>query len=323
MNTADRSIENNCAVYARLFLEEREAAGLKPRSLDLYRRTLALFLTTLHRRNVQSAEEITAQDVQAHIIFLYEKKTKSGSRHFSRATQAYHVLFLKKFFAFLVHEKAIEKNPAVHINPPRARKSARLNLFTPDELARFFAAMPLGAVVEARNRVIFELYYSAGLRLGEIIHMKNACLNLEDSFLAVRQTKTGEDRSVPLVTYAAKWLAYYLAHIRPRLDRNHTAPWLFLSLKGKQLSDVYLSEYFKKILAQSGIQKKLTIHAFRYSIATHLLDSGLDVRYIQKFLGHKRLDTTQRYTKVNIARLREIVNTCHPDMKQRRENHEQ
>jgi integrase/recombinase XerD len=128
----------------------------------------------------------------------------------------------------------------------------------------------------------------------------------------VRQGKGGKDRVVPLGGHAAHWLERYLAECRPRLEVSAREHALFLTGYGERLSAGYLGTLVRKALVAVGVVRAGSCHLLRHSCATHMLENGADIRFIQQLLGHERLDTTQIYTAVSIAQLREVHARTHP-----------
>ena len=182
------------------------------------------------------------------------------------------------------------------------------------ERDQFFISLTSEMLHKKRNRIIYELYYSLGLRLAELINLEITDLNFEDGYVLIRNTKNKESRSVPIVPNTIQLLQSYLMEIRPELDKKKS-PFLFLSVNGNKMEHPNITTDFKQSIEVAGLTKKLSIHSLRYSIATHLLDNGMDIRYVQRFLGHRSINTTKGYTKVTMQTLRHVVDTFHPSMK--------
>ncbi|MEW6558282.1 MAG: tyrosine-type recombinase/integrase [Elusimicrobiota bacterium] len=135
----------------------------------------------------------------------------------------------------------------------------------------------------------------------------------------IRDGKGGKDRVVPLTKVSAGYLREYINKVRPKLQKNGNANGtVFLNLNGREFDRQGLCRLILRYAKVSRISKPVTAHILRHSIATHLLENGMSIRYIQEFLGHKSLGTTQQYTKVTIEDLRNQYNKYHP--KERRKN---
>lgn len=306
--------------YITDFLSCLQAAGLKQGTIKRYHEALRLFHNEILKHyHITKLQNVAADTIQNFMYYLYGRKKQDGSPHYSKKVQLNYLLFIKKFFAYLVREKVIHFNPTVYTLLPKIERTIKFNFFTREELRKFFNAIPITTIVEVRNRIMFEMYYSLGLRQNELLSLKTLDINLDDGYVLISETKTGEQRNLPLIPSIKNILEYYINKLRPVFEKKKS-PFLFLSVKGKQMKCPYVSTYFQSIIKKTDIEKRLTIHAFRYSIATHLLENGMDIRYVQKFLGHNDINTTQGYTKVSIQSLKYVVNTFHPVMKKRGKN---
>jgi len=163
-------------------------------------------------------------------------------------------------------------------------------------------------ILSARNKAILELFYSTGIRLGEL-----ASLNIEDfderqRLLKVRG-KGKKERIVPVGAFAIEAILGYLAKRENICDEKMP---LFLGVRGERISRRIIQVAVDKCALLSGINRKISPHKIRHSFATHLLDSGADLRSIQEMLGHESLSTTQKYTAVSVAKLMEVYDKAHP-----------
>jgi integrase/recombinase XerD len=181
-------------------------------------------------------------------------------------------------------------------------------------------------VLGYRDRTILEILYSTGIRAGELTRLKISDVDLEKKLLRVTHGKGNKDRFVPLNTPTCKFLTRYLKKIRAALikkPRQSGNNWekraktgegiLFLTVYNGALTQGGLTVIMKKYLKKAGITKKIQpCHGFRHSVATHLLEDGMDIRYVQAFLGHETIQTTQIYTHVEKQKLREMLKKYHP-----------
>lgn len=130
--------------------------------------------------------------------------------------------------------------------------------------------------------------------------------------LLVRQGKGTKDRMVPLGEHARNWISRYVEEVRPLLDAGNAGRALFISGYGQRLSHGYVGNWVHRLLVKAGAVRHGSCHLFRHACATHMLENGADIRYIQQLLGHARLDTTQIYTEVSIVQLRKVHAFTHP-----------
>ena len=175
-------------------------------------------------------------------------------------------------------------------------------------LAQPDLATPLGL----RDRAMLETLYSTGLRREEVLALHLSDLDRQHGTLLVRRGKGNKDRFVPIGTRALAWIDKYLSEVRPALAQDSCTPILFLTKTGRAMHPNHFSAEVREYLEKAGIAKAGACHLFRHSTATLMLEGGADVRYIQAMLGHTSLATTQIYTHVSIAKLREVHEKTHP-----------
>jgi integrase/recombinase XerD len=237
---------------------------------------------------------------------LRRRKDRIDPRSTAKAISA-----LRSFFCFLVDEKLRSDNPAALLEIPR--RGFYLPQALPQELVDRILGMedpeiPLGL----RNRALWELIYSSGLRVSEAVS-----LNLQDLFLAEGlarvRGKGSRERFVVFGPPAAAWLGRYLAEGRPKLAGRVRSPALFIGRGGKRLSRKGMWKNYSRLAALGGADSRL--HSLRHSFATELLAGGADLRTVQELLGHADLSTTQIYTHVNAPLLRESHRRYLPELK--------
>lgn len=217
---------------------------------------------------------------------------------------------IRTFFKFLVREGEIPRNPAAGIRAPKpARPLPRA--MSVDEVDRFFSR---NGAMSTRDRAIFELLYSSGLRVGELTSLKVEDVDLGNGWVRV-VGKGNKERYVPVGSKACQALHAYLP-LRASLEVDATGAMslgrLFLNSRGGPLSSRSVRRILKAYLDAAGIARDVSPHAFRHSFATHMLQGGADLRSIQELLGHSGLSTTQRYTNADLGRLMEVYDRSHP-----------
>jgi site-specific recombinase XerD len=171
--------------------------------------------------------------------------------------------------------------------------------------------------VGQRNRAILETLYGTGVRLSECVRLELTDVDLGEGTLLVRSGKGRKDRLLPLPARAATALDLYLRDGRPRLVRGAPEPGLFVSRDGRRLKPVSVQFVVWWHAKRAGIRTRISPHMLRHACATHLLRGGADVRHIQELLGHERLETTEVYTRVEIADLRDALARAHPRERRR------
>ena len=183
---------------------------------------------------------------------------------------------------------------------------------TPAEIETILAVPDIADPLGLRDRAVMELLYSSGIRRGEVVGLGLGDLNRSRATLHLRQTKSRQDRIVPVGSRAMAWVVRYLEEVRPRLELNQDEQSLFLTAYGEGFHPDVLGRLVAKYIQQSSIGRKGGCHLFRHAFATHLLEGGADIRIIQRLLGHQKLETTAIYTEISIESLRSTYEACHP-----------
>lgn len=221
------------------------------------------------------------------------------------------VACFRGFYRFLVVSGHRADNPAADVQAPRAWKSLPKFLST-EEVDKLLAAPDTSEPRGIRDRALIELFYATGLRVSEMVGLRQQDLNLESGYL----TCTGKGRKqrlVPIGDEASAWLKKYLQESRPVLLKKKSSPKLFVNARGGAgLSRVGFWKILKEHGRHAGLPRMLSPHVLRHSFATHLLERGADLRAIQMMLGHSDLSTTQIYTHILDARLRAVYDKFHP-----------
>lgn len=236
--------------------------------------------------------------------FLAERAETVGRRSVGRTTSV-----LKSFFAWLRRRQGITTNPADPLHIPKYPRALPRAL--PEKaLAEAFLPRQVDGLGAARDRALMEVLYGSGLRASESVGLDWRDTDLARGLVHIREGKGGKDRIVPLSQPAAQALTRLRAILATQGGAPAKSP-VFLNLRGTRLSPRSVGRIVQAWLDRSGFAH-VTPHALRHSCATHLLDSGADLRSIQDLLGHASLATTQRYTHVSLGQLRRVYDDCHP-----------
>lgn len=223
------------------------------------------------------------------------------------STLARHVSAIKTFYKWALRRGHVEADPADGLRPPKVGR--RLPRFLSVEEASKVCDQGAPASEQSlRDRAVVELLYSSGLRVSEAAALDRGDVDFDGGIVRVRQGKGGKERHVPLGVPALQALRDYLA------TTDHAEPAVFRNRKGTRISTRSLYDIVRKAGELSGVPR-VHPHALRHSFATHLLDSGADLRAIQEMLGHSSLSTTQRYTHVSVDALLRVYRDAHPHAK--------
>ncbi len=283
----------------------RVERNLADNSIQAYTRDLNRYLDYLKQDSkLDALDRIRQKHIRGFIRCLNDVNLAPASvnRIFS-AIRSYH--------GFLTSEKLVKENPTQSLEAPRQPRKLP-EVLTVTEVDSIIAAVPSDLPLSTRDLAILECLYSAGLRVTELCDLKLTSLLEETEMLRV-VGKGSKERFVPLGKPALELLDEYLKHLRPGLSRRgKSSGFLFLSRNGKQLTRMAVWNILKRWAAAAGITKKVSPHTLRHSFATHLLEGGADLRAVQEMLGHADISTTQIYTHLDKAYLKEVHRTFHP-----------
>jgi tyrosine recombinase xerD len=239
--------------------------------------------------------------------FLYQV----SKINYSERTQARWISSIKGFFSFLLEDELREDNPSALLETPK------LGLYLPDtlsleEIEKLISATEENTDLAKRNRCMIEVLYGCGLRVSELTELQISNINFKENYLKI-QGKGDKVRFVPLADYTADFIKNYINNIRSKQKINPKhSDILFLNSRGAQISRQMVFLIIKEIVRKADIQKNISPHTFRHSFATHLLQNGADLRFIQEMLGHSSITTTEIYTHLNTEELHETILKYHP-----------
>jgi len=275
-----------------------------PNTVDSYGRDLERYLSFLEDAGVTSPERADEETVSRFLRLLAELGL--SPRSVSRNLTA-----VRMFYRFLLSEKEATTDPTRHLDAPRLGRTLP-DVLDPEEIGAVIGQPDVTARLGLRDRAILETLYATGIRVTELVTLKQQNVFPDEQFIRV-MGKGSKERIVPIGRSALGWIARYASEVRPALagSRSRTDA-LFLNFRGGQLSRMAVWSLVRSCTEKSGIGKEVHPHTFRHSFATHLLEGGADLRSVQEMLGHVSISTTQIYTHIDREYLREVHRTCHP-----------
>lgn len=257
---------------------------------------------------ISSIEEIDKRVIRSFLAHL-------NFENASKRTILRRIACLRSFFKYFKREGKITANPMEEIDSPKLEKALPKSL-TYEQVERLLSQPDTSSYLGFRDRCIMELLYSSGLRISELALLDRR--HFDPSNLSLRlQGKGRKERIVPITKGAAKWIHDYLDHEDRHIDgKTHRAEEdkkaIFLNKWGKRITMRSLDRNFAKYLLASGLPTSVTPHTIRHTIATHWLESGMDLKTIQVLLGHSSLVTTTIYTQVSHRLKKEVYDKAHP-----------
>lgn len=277
--------------------------GLSPNSIYSYTYDLKKFSEYLTSQN-KDILAATQEDVQQFLKFEKTKK-KNSTRTLARSLAA-----IRQFYNFLSDTEVNIDNPTTKIESPHIEKTLP-DFLTIKEVDKLFSSISEEDPYELRDKTIFELLYSSGLRISEAVDLEIDEIDFENSFLSIIG-KGDKERIVPVNEEAKRLLLKYLRDSRQDILGTRESEFLFVSKKGSKLNRKSVWRLLKNYVVRTKIAKNITPHTLRHSFATHLIENGADLRSVQELLGHMDISTTQVYTHLAKEKLQKIHKQYHP-----------
>jgi integrase/recombinase XerD len=302
---------DSLATCAAQWLEALRARNYAVGTLATREQALRFFGAWAAERDLSRVGEVTRPVLEAYQRWLARYESKPGKR-LGWTSQRHRLAVLRDFFRWATRQNLILHNPASEIELPRTEQRLPVGALSRDELARLFAVPDLADPLGLRDRAMLEVFYATGLRRLELCRLECADVRFDVGTLAVRQGKGRKDRVVPLGAGAVFWVRRYLDEVRPRLLLDAREPGLFLTGYGAPFHPVVLTRQVGHWLKAAGLSGRGSCHLLRHTCATHMLEGGADIRFIQQLLGHACLETTAIYADVTIKQLLEVHARCHP-----------
>ncbi len=280
---------------------------MSPKTAEAYRRDLGKFIQFATERRIQDWPEVHAEDVRAFVASNH--RAGLSGRSLQRALSA-----LRAMFRYLMREGLLENNPAQGVHAPRDGKRLPRGL-SPESMATMLDRPPADTL-GIRDHAMFELMYSSGLRLSELVGMNVGHLDRADGSARI-QGKGGRTRIVPVGQAALRAVDRWL-EVRARLEKGGEQA-LFIGRHGGRLGPRSIQARLKLWAARHGIDPSVHPHMLRHSFATHLLEGSRDLRAVQELLGHAHIGTTQIYTHLDFQHLAQVYDGAHPRAKKRKD----
>lgn len=296
---------------------------------DFYSQAHMIYAEYIHSRNLQRAT-ICRKEVEINRFFRYfrlrkdlrditprdlENYFEELKKQYSGSTRAAAKAAVADLFKALVQNDLIIINPLDMTEIVIREKAGFRVVLTEEEMARLLDSISTATGFGLRDRALFELMYVTGMRRGEVVRLNVCDVSFSTAEVMISRSKGCKDRVVPLGSVAGRYLKRWVKKVRPgflkEAAKDHGA--VFLSCKGKRIAVSLIEMRLKHYLKLAGIEKEgVSPHSIRHSCATHLLQQGADIRFVQELLGHSQLETTARYTREIIAGLKKVHKRFHP-----------
>ncbi len=289
------------------FVKKLQASGYAESTIEGYTRNLSIFKRHLSAQGIDDLRKVTQK-----VILEYQKSI--AEKPLATESKAMRIRPVKRLFEHLVDTHRLLINPTEGI-VETCRKGRKIGpVLTFEEVKRLLDQPNLDLKTGIRDRAVMEVLYSSGIRLAELLGLGTYDADLKERVLFIRRGKGRKDRVVPIGKNAVTYISLYLKSIRPCfINHRLNETILFLNKRGYPLSKGSVQGFLRKYRFAAGIEKPVSPHTLRRTCATHLLQKGADIRYIQKLLGHKYLRTTQAYTKIMPVEVKKMHERTHPN----------
>ncbi|MCU0824841.1 MAG: site-specific tyrosine recombinase XerD [Leptospira sp.] len=276
--------------------------GLSDNSIYSYGYDLNKFAIFLEKEHINFLE-VKANDIMRFLEGERERKI-------SAKTLAREVVAIRQFYKYLRDEKRLDSNPTEKIETPEVARTIP-DYLTQNEIDELFKNIKEDNLYELRDKCIFELLYSSGLRISEACNLKMTDVDLENMTITV-EGKGGRQRLVPFGEKSLDILKKYLSESRTEILKKRQCEFVFVSKKGSYINRKSVWRLLNHYIKRTKIKKKVTPHTLRHSFATHLLENHADLKSVQELLGHIDISTTQIYTHMANKTLKEVHKKFHP-----------
>ena len=303
------------------YVEARRVEGLADNTVKVLHWKLKLLAEWARRRCGEDLRRLTPAKLEAFSAWLMtRRRVERGANRGRLLSPSYArdaTISVRRFLAWLTESGRLLVNPAARVDPPRPVHILPRGILTRREIGKLLASPNARTAEGERDKAILELLYGAGIRGRELYNLDMGDVDLARGVVFVRRGKGAKDRVVPTGSRAADTVSQYLSRARPRLVSSPVESALFVDGWGKRLTGGFINRRMRLYTRRCGIKRRVTAHAIRHTLATHMLENGADVRTVQEMLGHADIDSTQIYTRVSIPHLREVHRRTHPRARRR------
>jgi integrase/recombinase XerD len=288
------------------FKQHLGARNYSERTIEGYGKGLEQFRAFLGGQEIEDLRKVSRETMLNYQAKLMERPIAMESK-------ALLIRAVKRLFEYLVERNLLLLNPTEGM-VETCRKNKKIGtVLTVEEMKKLLDQPNLSLKTHIRDRAIMEILYSTAIRLDELLNLEIYHADLKDQVLYIRKAKGRKQRVVPLGKSASKYLREYLENIRPYYaKKNPKERRLFINHSGLAMTPEAIRQIIRKHRIDAGIKKPVSPHTLRRTCATHLVQQGADIRYVQELLGHSRLSTTQIYTKVMPKEVKEMHTAYHP-----------
>lgn len=274
-------------------------------TIESYQREIRQFVDYLKQEDIHGFQDVEYQFLRGYLMFLHDQNLNTSTINHKLST-------LRSFYRFLQREEYVSDNPFLLIESLKTKQKNPDFLYV-DEMEELLDSVDTSTPLGVRNKAMLELMYASGLRCSEVVNLTLAQVDFQNQILWIHG-KGNKDRYVPFHDYASDWLKDYIDDARKTLMnvQYQDHDFVFVNKNGGKMTNRGVQNIVERISMNYDASRKIHPHTFRHSFATHLLESGVDLRVVQELLGHANLSTTQVYTHISNKYLKEVYDETHP-----------
>ena len=306
--------------YVRQFLEWSAVTNCSKDTIRRRDAALRRFVYWCDERDLQQPQQITKPILERYKRYLFYYRKPDGDP-LSIGSQNVMLTPIRSFFKWLTRENHILYNPASELEIPKKPKRLPKAILQLDDIENVLNQTNSETVQGIRDRAIIEVLYSTGIRRMELVNLSIYDIDVKRATVYVREGKGNKDRVIPIGERALAWLEKYKLDIRPELIVEPDNGILFITDYGEPFERDQLTALVKKYINKAKLDVVGSCHLLRHACATHMLDNGADIRFIQAMLGHDDLNTTEIYTRVSIEKLKAVHSATHPTTNNKQHHH--
>jgi integrase/recombinase XerD len=284
--------------------------GWSPRTVEAYSSELKPFFHFLERQGLTNVSRLTRTHLESYRQELFYLRVRD--KPLARSTQSLRLTSILGFIRFLFRENYLLLDIAARFELPKIKETLPRTVLSEREALQLIEQPDINTPLGIRERAMLELFYGTGMRNSELRLLQIDQVDLERGLLRIDHGKGNKARVVPLGEEALVWLEEYLIKVRPQLVRSADQTLVFPGLLAREIPRGALAVLVRRLARKAGIEKVVTPHVLRHTCVTHMLRRGASVRHLQSLLGHACLNTTQRYTRVEISDLAKVIEQFHP-----------
>lgn len=316
----DAEIEGGFRGYLVEFLAWTAARQYSAMTVKARRIELGYFIDWCEERAIQRPSDVSRAMLERYRQHVFQYRRKTDGAPLSLQTQTHRLGAVRVFFQWMARQHHLLYNPASELELPRRQQRLPRDILSVGEVEQVLNACDIDdeSGLGLRDRAMLEVLYSTGMRRGELVNLRIDDVDLGRGTVLIRLGKGGKDRMVPIGERACRWVDKYVCEVRPEYIEGQDEGTLFVARHGEGMQAKHLSGIVRKAIQTASLERfkdthpNAACHLLRHACATHMLEAGADIRYIQALLGHSDLSTTEVYTRVSILQLKAVHDRTHP-----------